>query len=170
MERFLASIARSITTKNWYAALSLALILPDICGWLEDPGKGSKQRYTEWFDKYLQQKYKNALFGPDIAFLTGGDCYALRCSLLHEGADEISRQRAREVISRITFSTTGSNLIKVDNEVVLLNVSAFCNKVCEAVRSWLADVGTNQAIKDRMKELISIKIDSFMLQSGVKVS
>jgi hypothetical protein len=61
-------------------------------------------------------------------------------------------------------------LIKVDNEVVLLNVSAFCNKVCEAVRSWLADVGTNQAIKDRMKELISIKIDSFMLQSGVKVS
>lgn len=169
MERFIASIERSIDTKNWYAAIALALTLPDICGWLCDPGKGSKQRYTEWFDKYLLQKYKNNFFGPDFAFLTSGDCYAIRCSFLHEGGEEISRQRAREVLSRITFSTTGSHLIKV-NDVLLLNVSAFCNEVIEAVRAWVSDEGTRQDIKDRINELIIIRTEQFNLAPGVSVS
>ena len=155
MERFLASIERSIATENWYAAISLALTLPDICGWLEDPSKGSKQRYTEWFDKYLLQKYKGNFFGPDFAFLTSGDCYAIRCSFLHEGADDISRQRAREVLNQITFSTTGSYLIRINN-VLLLNVSAFCSEVSEAVRAWLSCEGARPEIQDRLKELIII--------------
>jgi hypothetical protein len=169
MERFLSSITHSISTQNWYAAVALALTVPDICGWLEDPTKGSRQRYTEWFDKYLLPKYKNDFFGPGFTFLTGSDCYALRCSFLHEGADDITRQRAREVLSQITFSTTGSHLIKI-NDIMLLNVSVFCTEVCDAVKSWLSDMETIQEMKDRMKELISIKIEPFMLAPGVKVS
>lgn len=169
MNRFLEAIEQNIETKNWYSAVALALTIPDICGWLEDPQKRSKQRYMEWFDKYLLPKYKNDFFGPDFAFLTGGDCYALRCAFLHEGADEISRQSAREVLSRITFSTTGSHRIRVD-DILLLNVPSFCKEVCDAAKSWLTDMGTRQEIQDRMKELISIKIEPFMLAPGVKVS
>jgi hypothetical protein len=170
MNRFLDAIEHSIESKNWYAAVALALTIPDICGWLEDPGKSSKQRYMEWFNNYLLPKYKNDSRGPNFAFLTGGDCYALRCAFLHEGGDDISRQKANEVLSRITFSTTDSHLIRVNDEVLLLNVSKFCKEVCDAVRSWITDMGIRQEIQERMKELISVKIEPFILYPGVKVS
>jgi hypothetical protein len=141
MERFLTSIERSIATENWYAAITLALTMPDICGWLEDQSKGSRQRYTEWFDKYLLQKYKKVIVGSDITFLTGGDCYALRCSFLHEGAEDITRQRAREVLSRIIFDFTGSHCAKI-NEVLLLDVSAlvmFVKRSGLGYQIWVPD-------------------------------
>ncbi len=32
MERFTRAIEKSIKSENWYAALTLALTIPDICG------------------------------------------------------------------------------------------------------------------------------------------
>ncbi len=77
MERIIKSIEKSVENKNWYSALVLALTLPDICGKFEDKGKSSSKRYSEWFDKYLGEEYDG--------YLSGNDCYALRCSFLHEG-------------------------------------------------------------------------------------
>ena len=37
MRHLLNAIKASIAQQNWYAALSLTLVLPDICGWLEAP-------------------------------------------------------------------------------------------------------------------------------------
>ena len=46
MNRFTDAGRRAIEDKNDYAALSLALMIPDICGSLEDPGPGkSRERY-----------------------------------------------------------------------------------------------------------------------------
>lgn len=39
----------------------------------------------------------------DTSFLNGGDCYALRCAVLHEGSDDIVEQRAREALERFEF-------------------------------------------------------------------
>lgn len=168
MERFLEAIEKSIETENWYAAIGLSLAVPDICGWLEDPSKGSKIRFMEWFDKYMLSNYKNDFFGPDFAFLAAGDCYALRCSYLHEGADEISRQKARDVLTRFTFSTTGCHLIKVD-DILLLNVTAFCNEVCKAVRSWMESVREDEEIKNRMMEIVSVKTTGFQMAPGIHI-
>jgi|PersoiStandDraft_1058852.scaffolds.fasta_scaffold38984_2 hypothetical protein len=53
MKRFTNAIANSLKDQNWYAALTLALTLPDACGRMEDPGVGSEARYTAWWDKYM---------------------------------------------------------------------------------------------------------------------
>lgn len=70
MNNIFKAIENSLQNKNWYSALVLSLILPDICGKLENNCKSSSERYPEWFDAYLGEKYKR--------FLTGKDCYALR--------------------------------------------------------------------------------------------
>lgn len=57
MERLLQSIEKSLKNENWYSALILSLIIPDICGKLEDISKSSSKRYPEWFEKYLGKKY-----------------------------------------------------------------------------------------------------------------
>ena len=42
MERFLNSIENSITNKNWYGALTLALSMPDICANIVNLNMSSK--------------------------------------------------------------------------------------------------------------------------------
>ena len=105
MQHLLESITTAVAQGNWYAALSIALALPDICGWLEDPAVGSQKRYIAWFDRYVGPDYIREV-GPARerhVFLSGGDCYALRCAFLHEGREEIITQRARELLERFQF-------------------------------------------------------------------
>ncbi|OGK44080.1 hypothetical protein A2957_01300 [Candidatus Roizmanbacteria bacterium RIFCSPLOWO2_01_FULL_38_11] len=75
MRRIIDSVYNAIENENWYAALFVSLSFPDICAALES-GETSGKKYADWFEKNLSQ-YKG--------FLSGNDCYALRCALLHLG-------------------------------------------------------------------------------------
>jgi hypothetical protein len=168
MEHLVVSTEKSIQAENWYAAITMALTLPDICGWLETPSKTSQKRYEAWFNKYLLQYYENSFHGPSFTFLSGGDCYALRCAFLHEGMDEVLRQRARNALTRFKFSTTGSHRILVDT-VLLLNVTEFCSEVCAGVRQWSIDLHSNQDVQERMKELLFVETEGFSIAPGIFV-
>ena len=168
MERFLTSVEKSIQTENWYAALTMSLTLPDICGWLTTPDVKSQKRYETWFNTYLLPNYKSQFHGPEFTFLSGSDCYALRCAFLHEGTDEVLRQRAREVITRFAFSTTGSHRCLFDS-VLLLNVQSFCAEICAAVRQWVHDVSGNVNIQLRLSELVCVRTEGFLVAPGIFV-
>ena len=168
MDRFVQSIENSVKTENWYAALVLVLTIPDICGWVETPIVGSQKRYEAWFEKYLLPTYKSPFHGSDFTFLSGSDCYALRCAFLHEGTDEILRQRARDVVSRFAFSTTGSHRCMFEN-VLLLNVQMFCAEVCAGTRQWIRDVSANPDAQSRLNELLQVHTKSFQVVPGVLI-
>src|SRR5260221_10862247 len=105
MQDLVTSVRNAIAQGNWYAALSLALALPDICGFLESPNDGSQRRYVAWCNQFLSPRYTHAI-GPNRdqhVFLSGQDCYALRCAFLHEGSDDVTRQRARQALESFVF-------------------------------------------------------------------
>jgi hypothetical protein len=54
MENIIKSIENSLQNKNWYSALVLSLILPDICAKLEGSSESSAIRYPKWFEAYLE--------------------------------------------------------------------------------------------------------------------
>lgn len=158
MENLLISIEKSLLSNNWYGALALSLTLPDICGGLENKPQG-KERYSKWFEKYFNTKYKG--------FLTGNDCYALRCSFLHEGTNNTEQQRAREILDNFIFIPKGShcNWIhqsvvgdpKYDNKSILqLSVERFCLDIVEAVRVWSKNNQNNLTIQDNIKNMLEI--------------
>jgi hypothetical protein len=60
MQRFIHAIRTAVSGENWFAALFLALAVPDVCGALEDPSAGVGDRYKNWFNRYLKQKYDPA--------------------------------------------------------------------------------------------------------------
>jgi hypothetical protein len=159
MESLLNSIRKSLQEENWYGALVLALIIPDICGKLEEPSLGSQARYAAWFETYLGQKYRG--------FLSGNDCYALRCSYLHEGSDNVEGQRASEAVDHFFFKTNGSHRVKISNSTVgdtrydnkdLLQLSAFkfCNDIVDGAEAWLLALAVNQDVQDRLSKLLVI--------------
>lgn len=154
MQKIINSVYKALDNQNWHAALFVSLTLPDICAALEYE-KTSGKGYSKWVEENLTQ-YKG--------FLSGNDCYALRCALLHQGKDDVSDQKKQEVLEHYVFLTKGAhcNLFKdcvfngEKKSFLQLNVQIFCKDVCKAVEVWLNSMSANSAVQDRLKNTIKI--------------
>jgi len=162
MERFLNSIKNSLENKNWYSALALALSVPDICAKISYPAeKSSKKRYIAWYNSYMIDKYTSYIGAnkEKHVFLCGEDCYALRCSFLHEGRDNIEKQKAQEALDKFHFTipkhgfTIHNNQI---NKVLQLQIDVFCNDICESVRLWNKEEGVNKEYQNTLIYLYDV--------------
>lgn len=173
MERFTAAIRQSLETQNWYSALYLSLTLPDICARLEsDDGKTSPALFIKWFDRYLADRYRHRIGGNPIphVFLSGQDCYALRCAMLHEGWADISTQRRREALNKFHFSAKCSHCNQFGT-TLQLDVSRFCNDICEAVQNWHSDFKKNHADKmRRIADLVTVHVGTHHMGNGISFS
>jgi len=170
MDKLLDSIRKSLDNKNYHSALVLSLIIPDICGKLEHSDKSSSKRYPEWFNKYLGKKYDN--------WLSGEDCYALRCSFLHEGSGNTENQRAKDVLDHIVFTPEGGHCNRLSNchfgdkrydgkEILKLSTLRFCQDIIAATNEWLNDVKDNQPIQDNIAEMLDIHEDGFSIKKAI---
>jgi hypothetical protein len=162
MNHLLQSIEQSLNTGNHYAALAMALAIPDICGWIEDPNATSKARYISWFERYLQNKYirQATALMPEHTFLTGSDCYALRCAFLHEGRENITEQRAQQVLESFKFIVPPSGWtvhMNQENNSLQLQVDIFCRDVIEGVTHFLSDISTNDEASSRRTQGLLIR-------------
>ena len=143
--------------------------MPDICSKLEQPESGnSGPRYRAWFEKYLSPVNTVDIMGRTVVFMSAGDCWALRCSLLHEGSDDVGEQRARETISRFRFTTLGSHRTKI-GDVLVLNTARFCEEICQAVEAWSGDMQASQAVQERIRLAVKIEHEGFSPQPGVRI-
>jgi hypothetical protein len=171
MKNIINSIKNSLENKNWHSALILSLIVPDICGKLEGSGNSSK-RYLAWFNKYLGKKYQN--------FLSGDDCYALRCSYLHAGSGSIEKQRAKDVLDHFVFIPNGAHCNKFSNcyfgnskydgkEFLQLSVYQFCQDIIEATQQWFIDVSKDQNIQKNIAEMLEIYEEGFSIGNALRI-
>lgn len=161
MQRFIGATKAAIATSNWYAALALALTMPDICGRLDTPTTGSKARFEAWFDRFLLKQYQSivGVGQPLHTFLCAADCYALRCAFLHQGEFDIDDQRAQQALERFHFTVPQPGFTVHKNQInnaLQLQVDLFCIEVCDAVEQWLVSVADNGDIQSRMAKLAAI--------------
>lgn len=153
MQNIIDSIRQSIENGNLYSALFVSLTIPDICAALEH-GETTGRRYSDWFEANLQYD----------GFLSGNDCYALRCSVLHQGIDDISNQRMQEVLEHYVFLTDGPHLNVfrdcvfngVKKSFLQLKTGDFCEDMCIASEKWLANNVDNEAIQERLSHTLEI--------------
>ncbi|WP_455976607.1 hypothetical protein [Methylorubrum populi] len=176
MERFVKSVEQSLEHKNWYSALTLELMLPDMCAANEKGSKASWREYASWFDKWVGDKYKvshrfinedhandpdgyivaareNGTLRAammkkenvhrDVVYLSGTDCYCLRCSLAHEASDEITGQRIRDTLDQFILVYPSSPVSMHNNHIsdagkkkLQLQVDIFCTDICDGVAQW----------------------------------
>ncbi|MDM9584495.1 hypothetical protein [Nostoc sp. GT001] len=180
MKQLKQAVRQSISEGNWYCALAAALILPDICSSLDNPEiRVVKTRYLNWYNSYIKEKYtgiggrwneeKEYVYDENAKsiFLSGEDCYALRCAYLHNGLDEITEQKARESLNKFLFVTppkageSSKHLIRTttcyDNRRVLqLQIDIFCEDICSGVDEWEAKVATQKYIQEKVGQLLTI--------------
>lgn len=164
MDHLVTATRTAVREKNWHAALALALTLPDICARLQSPEvQSSRVRYVKWCEAHLAPRYTFPIGAEGVphVFLGGDDCYALRCAVLHEGADNIVGQRARKALEEFVFSAppTGGGMIhcnQVDSKLQL-QVDIFCLDVCAGVEEWVQEVARKDAaVNGRMAGLMLV--------------
>jgi hypothetical protein len=173
MKQLKEAVRQAIAQDNWYSALASALTLPDICGWLEYPNKGVGERYTLWYDTYIKEEYSGSYDNSnvEITFLSGKDCYALRCAYLHNGQDDITQQTARESLNQFQFVTPSKlgeqskhgvrntildDACNIKYIQLQLEVDKFCEHICRGVDKWEVDVATREDIQQRINKLLII--------------
>ena len=95
VNNYINEINESIDNKNYLSALTIALIIPDIC--CNYLGEKRKYGYIKWFNKYVFRSYYDFPKNKEIKKLpkekqdiykikfNGYVCYALRCAILHSG-------------------------------------------------------------------------------------
>ena len=165
MKSIINSVELSLQTKNWYAALIVALTLPDIAGKIEYPDETSfSKRYADWFEKYCGSKY--IFETPSAKFetlsLSGFDCYALRCAFLHEGNSDISDQKKQQVLNDFIFISPlpTCNIIHRHyiNKKLQLQVDIFVRDIVNGIRVWHSDLTAEfqkQGISNKLIEIIN---------------
>ncbi|MEU5958715.1 hypothetical protein [Streptomyces sp. NPDC047525] len=167
MEEFFDSLEQAVAERNWYAALTLSLTLPDICAQADQPGNQTGGReYRAWVEKHLVPTYtRNIGFPPQPhTFLSAHDCYALRCALLHGGSTDIEGQRARKILKDFTFLTPGPRQISWHrnqvNETLYLMVDEFAQDVVQAARTWWAGMTKEQKLAAQRPLIRLLEADS----------
>jgi hypothetical protein len=152
--RYVNSIEESLSARNWFGALFLALAMPDICSALQAPRAPIITRYKSWVGTYLMPHYDPNLFSAD-------DCYYLRCATLHQGIGEHPKMQSR----RILFISPPSEQIIFDCAwmeaadgayMLQLQVDVFCLAMCHGVRQWASDYATDPDIALRAKSLLVV--------------
>lgn len=172
MKRFTDAGRQSVASGNLYAGLSLALMIPDICASVEDPGPGKSQaRYVRWCRQWVEPKFTGHPGGRPHVFVSAEDCYQLRCSLIHSGSAEIDPNKVRE-LKRFEFfdQTVGTHLnwfgkvtingVECGN-FLQLKAADFSETMFKAGDEWENAVANNAEIQQEKAKLLVIRSKGF---------
>ena len=94
IQRIIDETEKALSHDLYFAALNLALTLPDICGKAEYPNLRTGERYKKWYDENVgvtEKTPKCTEDEPEMPYLSGEVVYSLRCSLLHEGNPNLQK-------------------------------------------------------------------------------
>lgn len=130
IESLLAEISNAIKANLPYAALMIALSVPDVCVTLQqDKPRADPDSYAEWVRKYL-------LDGKESP--TGRMLYKLRCGVLHN-AKGTHQDMKHFGFDRVIF-TPPDSVYQVDgivlNGAATFSAERFCERMIAAARKW----------------------------------
>ncbi len=158
METLTKEIKEALRNRLLYAALVLALTLPDVCSALEsEDGQTNLERYTAWCDIWLTQKYRK--------HLTANDLYRLRCGMTHQARlDHPGLPYARvfftlrpngSLFHRNTLkSTYGLKPGETAKSALNLDLHLFCKDVVESAEAWFEQKKSDPFVQTNLANLV----------------
>lgn len=101
IEQYVKDVRRALKDKCYFAALSLALALPDICGRVEFPNKSVTEGYIGWYDRFIGEQMSRENLAGHTPYLSGEVVYNLRNTFLHQGLPAIVGEKVKERCNQI---------------------------------------------------------------------
>jgi hypothetical protein len=158
----------------WWAALHLALVVPDICSSLQNPGGLVGDRYVNWCADHFPQDGK----------MTPADRYQMRCTVLHQGSTLIQNKGKSHHSQYQSFSFVQPEDEPLGRDVHFVqdlrnkNITAYVQRIVvstfdHAVPDWFkavaADPVRNAAVASNLPTLIHLQGKELPITPGVQV-
>ena len=158
--RMIDDINLCLSVGAYSAALSLVLMIPDICGRAEYGNIKVGIRYKRWYEEYIgkYEPYSMDEYHADAANITGEVLYNLRNNVLHQGNADVNKEKIknpRDKIDRFiieyetdnesghaaTAITRKKNLGTSTEEYreLVINLNTLCRKLCAVAKSYYED-------------------------------
>ena len=149
IDKYVEEIRICLDNECYYAALALALTLPDICGSVEYPKAQVCDRYIHWSDKYIFDLiYEN----NEMKGMSGEALYNFRNMFLHMGNATVDSGKIKDNYNRIdkfylylgydidiaemTFSIENKKNDKLIRKLEMVNVYHLCDNICNAALGY----------------------------------
>ena len=104
IEKLIKEIENALSHDLYFAALSLALTLPDICERAKYPTANVTARYISWYNEYIGQYEQcpcDACKKAQMPYLSGEVVYNLRNSFLHQGTPNIDSSKIKAFANKL---------------------------------------------------------------------
>lgn len=141
-----------------YAAVSIALSLPDICSALETEFGHSRfgkieRRYKAWCQQYLEPKFGS---------LNADDCWTLRGGIVHNAmlSKHPKNKRGRLLLmppnaqQLIIHETVVQNCGDPPQSGLQIYVPHFCEMMMEAAAEWYEATADNPVVQENLPDLV----------------
>lgn len=167
VQAIIDSVHDALENECWIPALATALTLPDIMGQVEFPGlidrRGKRltgEQYKRWFTEHVLHHFADENGwdkegNPINPYFSADMCYKLRCSILHQGANDIeyefnfAKEKGTDYRYEFQLRVNACNSYGVmwvepcgANKVlktvrVCIDIKTLCNAICEEALSFL---------------------------------
>jgi hypothetical protein len=149
LDAALDDVDRALGAGVWYAALVVALTIPEVCAALESPdGTGGSTRYKAWYDTHMAPAYPR---------LTADDCYSIRCGVLHQGR----MGRPGMQYARVLFTVPNARRMffhnNIMNDALNLDLVTFCNDLTAGAQRWYAGKQTDEVVARNAPNLVQLR-------------
>ncbi len=100
---YLDEIQKCIDNKCFIASLTMALLIPDICGKVVHPEYSKCEKvYKMWYSKYMGNEIASSLdVNRETPWISEDVAYSLRCQMLHDAAPNIEKSKIRQAENQI---------------------------------------------------------------------
>lgn len=150
IELYVRDIRRALECECWFAALSLSLALPDICGMVEFADRTVSERYIGWYDKYLGAQMRPSKEDQFNPYLSGEIVYNLRNTFLHQGTPMVDSGKVRENRNKLDrfglvlgdgslmhSMSLAVSLSDASVRMMMVDISYLCRSLCDcALLYW----------------------------------
>lgn len=183
IDKFIDEINEALSHNLYFAALSLVLTLPDICGRAEYPSAGVTKRYITWYNEYIGQYDRcpcDDCKETQMPYLSGEVIYNLRNSFLHQGTPNIDSSQIKDPSNQLDEFTLvvekknefdiyadSSSIIessqgKIEHRAYRVNIRRLCMIITLSAKSYYNNNKDkfnffNYKILDRNKEIEALR-------------
>ena len=142
IQDFIASGRKSLSNKNYWSALSVALMLPSMCSRIAYEGKQEyfksgvprdKKCYVDWCKENFKNSWIRICLGSKFAEVL----YELRCDIVHAGCADIYAD------GKGLYLSLGDNGATDFTKYRIVDVGSLCKSIFDQTDTWCANFGTD---------------------------